>query len=367
MKLPFFILLLSVLCQSVSGQQSMPSEADLDRARNNFEIQKLAEGVYGVIRKDLPGLMVDANNVFIINETDVIVVDTNGAPSTTKLVIEAIRKITNKPVKYVINTHWHDDHIMGDPEYRAAFPGVEFIGHANMRAYLPANGAKNRKGFLEGAPQVVEQMKTCLQTNKTLSGKDMTPEERESYLSDIQLVELALGDAPKTEITLPTISFQDRLSLYRGDRVIEILHLGSGHTSGDIVVHLPKERIVVTGDLVVWPVPLVGSDQSYISDWSVTLEKVMALQPAIIVPGHGPVLREDSYLKLMSDLFASVAQQTQTAVSRAETLDQALKSVNLDDFKKRFAGDSAVRNFLFDVYVKDPAVRAAYRDATTKS
>lgn len=345
----------------------MPAGANVDRARNNFEIQKLAEGVYGVIRKDLPGLMVDANDVFIISYTDVIVVDTNGAPSTTKLVIDALRKFTDKPVKYVINTHWHDDHIMGDPVYREAYPGVEFIGHANMREYVPAHGAKNRKGFLEGAPQVVEQMKTCLQTNKTLSGKDMTPEERESYLSDIQLVELALGDAPKTEITLPTIAFEDRLTLYRGDRVIEILHLGSGHTSGDIIVHLPKERIVVTGDLVVWPVPLVGSDQSYIADWSATLEKVRALQPAIIVPGHGPVLREDSYLKLMSDLFASVVQQTKEAVSRGETLDQTLKSVNLDTFQKQFAGDSAVRNFLFAVYVKDPAIRAAYREATAKS
>src|SRR5215216_6327832 len=71
----------------------------------NFEVQKIAEGVYAVIRKDPPGLMVDANSVFIINDDDVFVVDTSGAPSTTKEVLAALRKLTDKPVKYVINTH----------------------------------------------------------------------------------------------------------------------------------------------------------------------------------------------------------------------------------------------------------------------
>src|SRR4030095_13667608 len=91
---------------------SAPQDKEAQSPARNFEVQKLAEGVYGVIRKDPPGFMVDANNVFIINDDDVIVVDANGAPSITKEVLAALRKLKKKPVRYVVNTHWHDDHII---------------------------------------------------------------------------------------------------------------------------------------------------------------------------------------------------------------------------------------------------------------
>lgn len=340
-----------------------PAHTPAESPARNFEVQKLAEGVFAVIRKDLPGLMVDANSVFIINEDDVIVVDTSGAPSTTKEVLAALRRLTNKPVKYVINTHWHDDHIIGDTVYGEAFAGVEFIGHRTMREYLPGRGARNRKSFVEGARGALNAMKESLAKNKSLAGSDITDEERASYRSDISLVELALAEAPETRLTLPTITVEDRLTLHRGDRVIDIRHLGSGHTSGDLVVHLPKEGIAITGDLVVWPVPLVGSEQSSIGEWSATLERLRELRPAIIVPGHGPVLRDDSYVKLMARLFASIKQQAEASAGRGETLDQARRSVSLEEFKREFAGDSAVRKFLFDVYVAGPAIAAAYREA----
>ncbi len=350
-------LLLFLMTVFAAGQT--PSES----VARNFEVQKLAEGVYAVIRKDLPGLMVDANSVFIINENDVVVVDTSGAPSTTKEVIAALRRLTNKPVKYVINTHWHDDHIIGDTVYGDAFPGVEFIGHSRMREYLPGQGARNRKSFVEGARGALSEMKEALGKNKSLAGSDITDDERASYESDIRLVELALAEAPETRLTLPTITVEDRLTLHRGDRLIEIRHIGSGHTSGDLVVHLPREGIAITGDLVVWPVPLVGSDQSRIGEWSATLEKLRELRPAIIVPGHGPVLRDDTYVRLLARLFASIKQQTEASAARGETLEQARRSVKLEEFKKEFAGDSAVRKFLFDVYVAAPAIEAAYREA----
>ncbi|HSF41994.1 MAG TPA: MBL fold metallo-hydrolase [Thermoanaerobaculia bacterium] len=333
---------------------------------SNFEVQPIAEGVYAVIRQDPPGLMVDANSVFIVNDDDVVVVDTSGAPSTSKEVVAALRKITTKPVRYVVNTHWHDDHITGDPVYREAFPGVEFIGHAKAREYLPGQGAINRKGFLEGAPQAVEMLRGLLAQNKSLGGGELTAEERASYESDIRLAELAVREGPGIPLTLPTIAIEERLTLYRGDRVIDIRHLGRGHTGGDLVVHLPKEGVVITGDLVVWPVPLVGSEQSYVGDWSATLEKVLALKPAVIVPGHGPVLRDDSYVKILSRMFASIQEQTKAAVARGETLEQARKSVDLEELRKILAGDSPVRSVLFRTYVAGPAVAAAFREASGK-
>lgn len=332
----------------------------------NFDIQKLAERVYAVIRKDPPGLMVDANNVFIINDEDVIVIDANGAPSTTREVLAALRKLTDKPVKYVINTHWHDDHIIGDTVYREAFPNVEFIAHENMREYLPKQGTVNRKNFLENAPQALDFIKGLVAQNKGLSGNPLSEEERTSFTSDISLVDLVLKESAGTQLTLPTLVIKDRLTLHRGNRIIDIRYLGSGHTSGDIIVHLPQEGIVVTGDLVVWPVPLVGGDQSYVNQWSATLDQICALKPTTIVPGHGPVMHDDSYLKLMSELFANIKQQTEAAVARGEALEQVRKSINLDEFKKRFAGDSPVKKALFSTYVTGPAVTSAFRNTSAK-
>jgi glyoxylase-like metal-dependent hydrolase (beta-lactamase superfamily II) len=332
----------------------------------NFDVQKLAEGVYAVIRKDLPGLMVDANNVFIINKDEVIVVDANGAPAITKQVLAALRKLTNKPVRYVINTHYHDDHIRGNQVYRDAYPNVEFIAHSFARQYLPNQGTVNRKNFLEGAAGFLKDLKGLLVNNKSLLGGEMTAEERASLNSDIRLVELVLSEEAQAQTVLPSITVDNRLTLYRGNRIIDIRHLGTGHTGADLVVHLPKEGILITGDLVVWPVPLVGNPQSNIGEWALTLENLISLQANTIVPGHGPVLRDDTYIKLMASLFASVKQQTEAAVARGETLEQARKSVNLEEFRKQFAGDSMVRKISFNMYVAGPAVAAAFREASAK-
>ncbi len=361
-------LVLAAVCAPVSrraaARAAAPGGDDAQATARNFEVQKLAEGVYAVVRKDLPGLMVDANNLFIINDEDVVVVDANGAPSITREVLAALRKLTDKPVRYVVNTHYHDDHIRGNQVYKEAFPNVEFVGHAFAREYLPGQGAANRKGFLEGAPRFRDAMAAQLEKNKSLGGWDLTEEERASYRSDIRLINLVLGEGAQAQTILPTVTVEDRLTLYRGGREIDILHLGGGHTAADLVVYLPKEGVLAAGDLVVAPVPLVGNPQSHVREWAATLEKIVALRPSIIVPGHGPVMRDDSYVRTLAEMFASIAKQTEAAVARGETLEQARKSVNLEEFRKRLAGESRVRQFAFSMYVAGPAVAAAFGEAS---
>ena len=333
---------------------------------NNFDVQKLTADVYAVVRKDPPGFMVDSNNMFIIGPDDVIVVDANGAPGITRAVLAALRTLTNKPVRYVVNTHYHDDHIRGNSVYRDAFPGVGFIAHSFAKTYLPGQGAVNRKSFLEGAPQFLDQLRTLLKNGKNLRGGDLSAEERTSMESDVDLAGYVLADGASAETVLPTITVDDLLTLKSGGRTVEIRHLGAGHTAADLVVWLPQDRIIATGDLVVWPVPLVGDPQSHIASWSRALESLRALHPSIIVPGHGPVLRDDSYLATISEMFRSIADQTTAVVKRGGTLDEARKSIDLAAFKTRVAGDSPVRQMLFDSYVARPAVGAAFRDAGGK-
>ncbi len=330
---------------------------------DNFDVQRLADGVYAVVRREPPGLMIDANNVFIIGDDGVVVVDANGSRTHTQEVLAALRTLTDKPVRYVVNTHWHDDHIMGNQVYRDAFPGVEFVGHERMREYLPATGAKNHAQMLEQAPKFADMLRSTITKNKSLRGEDLSPEERASYASDVSLIDQYVADAPGTDVVLPTITVDDHVTLHLGSREVQVRSMGSGHTAGDLVVYLPKENIVATGDLVVWPVPLIGADQSYVGQWAETLGRIRALKPAIIVPGHGHVLRDDSYLELMARFLASAQRQTDEAVARGETLEQAQKSVDLEEFRQPFAGDSKVRSFLFDVYAVQPAIGAAFREA----
>jgi cyclase len=332
----------------------------------NFDVQQLAEGVYAVIRKEPAGFMVDANNVFIIGDTDVLVVDSNGAPGITRQVLAAIRRITPKPVRYVVNTHYHDDHIRGNAVYLEAFPGVDFIAHSFAKSYLPAQGAVNRKNFLEGAPGFVTQLKALLKDGKSLTGGALSDDERVSITADVALAEYVLTDGAAAKAILPTITVDDRLTLELGRHTIEIRHLGMGHTAADLVVHLPADNILITGDLVVWPVPLVGDPQSHIGAWSHTLRTAAVLKPQVIVPGHGPVLKDPSHLHTLSRMFGAINDQVAALVARGDTLDSVRKTVTLEEHRKILAADAPMRNLLFTNYVQRPAVGAAYRQAGGK-
>lgn len=342
-----------------------PGAAQDTNSLADFDLQKLAEGVYAAIRKQPPLMSFDPNNVFIINEDDVVVVDANASLAATKALLAALRKLTNKPVKYVINTHWHDDHIIGNQVYREAFPNVEFIAHASTLTDRPAIGDGNRKQMLEGGKGYIKFLRERVAQNKSLAGGALSDEERINDQSDSAWLERALAEAPNVKILLPTLTLEDKLTLQRGARRIEIRHLGRGHTGADLVVHLPHEGILITGDLVVWPVPLVGST-SFPAAYSATLEKVLAIPANIIVPGHGPILRDHGYLRSVSRLLASLKDQTAAAVARGETLEQTRKSVNLAEFRQLFAGDSVLRRILFGDYVSGAGVAAAHREATAK-
>ena len=331
----------------------------------DFKVQKINQDIYVIIRQEPPSLWFNPNTIFIIGKKDVIVVDSNISSKYTQEVLAELKKITNKPVRYVVNTHWHEDHIIGNRVYREAFPEVEFIGHESTLKDLPEIGAENRKGSVTNGQGFINALKKAIETNKNFAGQAMTEEERLGYGSDIKLVESYLAESANFQIILPTKIVKDRLELNDGKRKIEIKFLGKAHTGGDLVVHLPQEKIVISGDLTVFPIPLIGST-SYPLEYGATLENLIKLKAKIIIPSHGNVMRDDTYIRLMIRLLNSIKTQCEASFTKGETLEQMRKSVNLEEFRKLFAGDSQHKSFVFQNYVFLPATAAAYKQLTEK-
>lgn len=332
----------------------------------DFEVRKIADDVYAVVRKEPPSLWFNPNTVFIIGKKNVIVVDSNISSEYTGEVLAALKKLTKKPVKYVVNTHWHEDHIIGNHVYRDAFPDVQFIGHKSTLTDLPAIGATNRKGSIENGAGFVALLKKQIEKKENLAGQKITDEEISGYSSDIKLVESYLAESKNFQIILPTVLVEHKLELNDGKRKIEILFLGRAHTGADLVVYLPEEKIAASGDLTVFPIPLIGST-SYPLEYGATLENLLKLKAKTIIPGHGFVMHDDSYIRLMIRLLNSIKKQSEAAFQKGETLEEFRKKINLDQIEKEFTGDSQHKKLIFENYVFLPATAAAFKQLTDKN
>jgi glyoxylase-like metal-dependent hydrolase (beta-lactamase superfamily II) len=120
--------------------------------------------------------------------------------------------------------------------------------------------------------------------------------------------------------------------------------------------------VAITGDLVVGPTPLIGSDQSFIGDWARSLDALLALHASIYVPGHGPVLRDDTQVTRLRDFMLALDRHAAAAIARGETLDQARASLNVDRFRDAMAGTDPMLRLLFANYGTGPGLAAAFRE-----
>ena len=159
----------------------------------------------------------------------------------------------------------------------------------------------------------------------------------------------------------PTLLVADSLILRRGDRTIAIRYLGRGNTRGDLSVWLPKERVLVTGDLLVNPAPY--SFGSFLSEWVKTLTQLRALPAAVIVPGHGAIQRDWAYVDLFVELLNWTLGQAKDAVAKGLDLEATRKAIDLTSFRQRFAGSDDGQGRAFDAFFTAPAVERAWLEA----
>lgn len=331
---------------------------------DSFVVQRVGEGVYAFIRREPPAMALNSNSVAIVSDSDVIVVDAEFTAAAARGVIAALRRITSKPVTYVVNTHWHDDHTAGDRAYRDAYPGAHVVAQVNTAAAMRTVAVANRKVQLEQGPGAVARIRHLVDVDSTLTGERLSAPLRASYLTAVALFDEYVHEAPTFRAIFPDVTFTDTLTLQRTfagrRRTIELHYYGRGNTDGDAVIFLPRERILVTGDLVVAPVPLCFN--SHPREWIAVLNRLLALRPAVIIPGHGPVMTDVTYTTRLRDLLAAAVSAADSARAHGLTLAQTRAAVQLPRFRAAVARTDALANALWNSWTLQPLVTAAYAD-----
>jgi glyoxylase-like metal-dependent hydrolase (beta-lactamase superfamily II) len=165
----------------------------------------------------------------------------------------------------------------------------------------------------------------------------------------------------RTIITPPDLLIDDRLVLGRGHREIHVIHPGRGNTPGDLVMWLPEERILATGDLVVHPIPYGFG--SYPEEWIATLDRLAGFDFELLVPGHGEVQRDTSYIRRLQALLAEVRRQVAASVAEGKDLEATRESLDISAFADEFAGNDEDARLKFENWWRQPIARSAWLQA----
>ncbi len=330
-------------------------------AQQAFDILPVADGVYAAIGKATSPMLIGCNAAIILNENEVLVVDTHYTPSAARALLAEIKKLTDKPVRYVVETHWHNDHVQGSQAYVNVYPGgVEFISSHATREDIEKKAIPSVKQDLESLPQRIEQAEQQLAAGKGQDGQPLTGEQKTQRRAQIDRQKAYLEELKQMQISLPTLTFERSLVLHRGPHPIHVLFFFKGHTRGDVVVYLPDQRVVVAGDLVTQGLPFPRD--SYPGEWAKTMKAIAEINFDQLIPGHGPVQKGKDHVNLLAQIFDSVAQQVKAAVDKGLSLEDTKKAVNVESFRQAITGGNAQQNAAFDARIAT-LIERAYAEA----
>lgn len=244
---------------------------------------ELARGVYARIFPEGR-----TNSGFIVGDDAVLLIDSNRVPSVTREILQDIKRVTDKPVRYVIDTHCHWDHTFGNQ----VFAECVIIGHANCRMEMEEYGEAMRARALRDRPEHADELKTV-------------------------------------QIRPPELTFEGRLALYFGGRRLDLLYYGYAHTRGDIFIYLPDDRILYTGDVVtVGRAPAMMD--GYIRSWISVDDQLLGLDVAQIAPGHGTVGTKAD-IETGRAFIADLWMGAERAFQEGKSEEEALASMKLEE------------------------------------
>jgi glyoxylase-like metal-dependent hydrolase (beta-lactamase superfamily II) len=246
--------------------KAFASQADLQDKQVTFE--QISQHAWAYTAEG------DPNTGVVIGDDAVLVADTQATPAMAADVIRRIREVTDKPIRYVVLTHYHAVRVLGASAYRPQ----EIIASHDTYDLIVERGEADKASEIGRFPRLFRNVETV-----------------------------------PAGLTWPTITFSGKLTLWLGKLEVQLLQLGRGHTKGDTVVWLPGERAMLSGDLVEFDATPYAGD-AYFKDWPATLDRIAALEPLALVPGRGAALKGEAQVAeglagtkaFVSDVWASV-------------------------------------------------------------
>jgi len=335
------------------------AENQLPAVFTSYETVKLADGIYAFIAPEPVAAFVSGNSVVVIGNDGVLVVDSGHVPSVTKRMIADITRLTNKPVRFLVNTHWHPDHVSGNSLYREQWPGIAIVSTSGTQFELTR--PDSLYDDLTEMNKYMPMIEQALASGKGQSGQPLTNEQKTYYTQILLEAKFMYPELKQTPKAPPTVTFDKQMIVDLGGRKVQISFLGRGNTAGDAVIYVPDAKVLMTGDLLVAPTPFaIGS---FIDEWIVTMKALESIDATTIVPGHGPVEHDKQYMELVTQALESLSQQAHAAVKQGVSLEQFQKSVDMVRFRAQMAGNNADRGRNFDQYFVATGAGRAYREA----
>ena len=300
------------------GILAQTRETDPTDGKPAWRFEEIAAGVFFATGTGAMTTM--SNSLVIVNDDHAMVVDTSVSPAAArKLVAEIRSEVTEKPIRYVFNTHFHFDHSHGNQVFG---DDVEIIGHEFVREQHLANVSEQRtnRTFSAAIPGRIKQLQEQVAAESNAI-------ERTRIETNLRVLNAHWNAIQETEVRPPNVTYRDTMKLVKGGREVRLHFLGRGHTGGDTMVFLPAERLVFTGDFLVGApgsngLPYMGD--GFVNDWPASLERLKALDFETIVPGHGTPFREreqiDDLQHFLRDLWTQVSKLRAKGLSAEEAV-----------------------------------------------
>jgi cyclase len=282
------------------------------------EYENLAEGVYARIARPDDDSVV-SNSGFVILDRSVLVFDTHYTPEAGLALLTKIRSITPKPVRFVVNSHYHADHTHGNQ----AFPGSsQIIGTVAARRDALQKDSAALKRALNASQEQIKKLQKDLSEATDAAARARTA-------AQIRTRRELIEGISSMKVLPPVIAVEDKLIVRDGKREVELFSLGGGHTDGDLILYLPSEKIIFAGD-IFFNAALPNTQDACILDWMKTLSALAQLGATKFIPGHGSIGAKSDVLAFLA-YFDELKRMVEPAVMRGDTVDQVIRDTRVPD------------------------------------
>ncbi|THD74230.1 MAG: MBL fold metallo-hydrolase [Phenylobacterium sp.] len=284
-----------------------------------------------------------------------VVVDAGGSPPSGEAIVAEIRKISPKPVRYLIYTHYHGDHNLGAGALRRAWPDLVIISTLKTRENMTGEPMAFVKTYAQSYSDMAD-------AGARAAANPKLPDAVRAGWGRIAKAGPGLvAGYTGMQVYPADLTFTDRLWIPDDEAPLEVMFLGRGNTDGDAVVWAPKQRLLAAGDLVVSPIPYAA--QTYPGEWIATLKKLEAFDFAYLVPGHGALQTDRAYIDKLITALQTVRDQVGPLARANVPLDEVRKRVDLKAMKSGFTGDDPWLAFLMDAVFTNDLISNAYKEA----